>query len=84
MKKVISILTCLCLLMTTGCSRQETIRFGAAGVGGMYYPFANALLSLRQRMKRELTGRSKVPQGLQQICVCFPTIILSLALPRRI
>ena len=63
MKKVISILTCLCLLMTTGCSRQETIRFGAAGVGGMYYPFANALTELASKDETGINWKVKSTAG---------------------
>lgn len=63
MKKVISILTCLCLLMTTGCSRQETIRFGAAGVGGMYYPFANAFTELASKDKMGINWKVKSTAG---------------------
>lgn len=63
MKKVISILTCLCLLMTTGCSRQETIRFGAAGVGGMYYPFANAFTELASKDEMGINWKVKSTAG---------------------
>lgn len=63
MKKVISILTCLCLLMTTGCSRQETIRFGAAGVGGMYYPFANAFTELASKDETGINWKVKSTAG---------------------
>ncbi|WP_337460671.1 TAXI family TRAP transporter solute-binding subunit [Jutongia sp.] len=63
MKRVISILTCLCLLMTTGCSRQETIRFGAAGVGGMYYPFANAFTELASKDETGINWKVKSTAG---------------------
>ena len=63
MKKVVSILTCLCLLMTTGCSRQETIRFGAAGVGGMYYPFANAFTELASKDETGINWKVKSTAG---------------------
>lgn len=47
MKKKISLLLCLCLLLTTGCSQiGSAIRFGAADVGGMYYPFASSYTGL--------------------------------------
>ena len=62
MKRVISILTCLCLLMTTGCSRQETIRFGAA-VGGMYYPFANAFTELASKDETGINWKVKSTAG---------------------
>lgn len=63
MKKAISILVCLCLLMTTGCSRQETIRFGAAGVGGMYYPFANAFTELASKDETGINWKVKSTAG---------------------
>lgn len=47
MKKKICLLLCLCLLFITGCSQiGSSIRFGAADVGGMYYPFASAFTGL--------------------------------------
>lgn len=47
MKKKISLLFCLCLLLITGCGQiGSAIRFGAADVGGMYYPFASAYTGL--------------------------------------
>lgn len=47
MKKKICLLLCLCLLFITGCSQiGKAIRFGAADVGGMYYPFASAFTGL--------------------------------------
>ena len=57
MKKV------MCLLMTTGCSRQETIRFGAAGVGGMYYPFANAFTELASKDETGINWKVKSTAG---------------------
>lgn len=63
MKKAISILVCLCLLMTTGCNRQETIRFGAAGVGGMYYPFANAFTELASKDETGINWKVKSTAG---------------------
>ena len=63
MKRAISILMCLCLLMTTGCSRQETIRFGAAGVGGMYYPFANAFTELVSKDEPGINWKVKSTAG---------------------
>lgn len=63
MKRAISILMCLCLLMTTGCSRQETIRFGAAGVGGMYYPFANAFTELASKDETGINWKVKSTAG---------------------
>lgn len=63
MKRVLSILMCLCLFMTTGCSRQETIRFGAAGIGGMYYPFANAFTELVSKDESEIHWKVKSTAG---------------------
>lgn len=63
MKRAISILVCLCLLLTTGCSRQETIRFGAAGVGGMYYPFANAFTELVSKDEKDINWKVKSTAG---------------------
>lgn len=63
MKKAISILVCLCLFLTTGCSRQETIRFGAAGVGGMYYPFANAFTELASKDETGINWKVKSTAG---------------------
>ena len=63
MKRVLSILMCLCLFMTTGCSRQEKIRFGAAGIGGMYYPFANAFTELASKDEPEIHWKVKSTAG---------------------
>ena len=42
MKKKFSILLCVMLLALSGCRISgNTIRFGAADIGGMYYSFAN-------------------------------------------
>ena len=49
--------------MTTGCSRQETIRFGAAGVGGMYYPFANAFTELASKDETGINWKVKSTAG---------------------
>lgn len=47
MKKKIGILLILLSICLTGCGMQENrIRFGAAGVGGMYASFANAYAGL--------------------------------------
>ena len=49
--------------MFTGCSRQETIRFGAAGVGGMYYPFANAFTELASKDETGINWKVKSTAG---------------------
>ena len=47
MKKKLSILLCLTLLILNGCRASgNTIRFGAADIGGMYYSFANTFTEL--------------------------------------
>lgn len=47
MKRTLSILLCLMLFSLSGCRISEnTIRFGAADVGGMYYSFANTFTEL--------------------------------------
>ena len=47
MKKKLSILLCLTLLILSGCRASgNTIRFGAADIGGMYYSFANTFTEL--------------------------------------
>lgn len=63
MKKVLSIILCLNLLFCSGCSRQETIRFGAAGVGGMYYPFANAYTEMASKDDPEINWKVKSTAG---------------------
>ena len=63
MKRVISVLVCLSMILTTGCSRQETIRFGAAGVGGMYYPFANAYTELMSEEEKGINWKVKSTAG---------------------
>ena len=50
MKKKLSILLCLTLLILSGCRASgNTIRFGAADIGGMYYSFANTLNEWQMR-----------------------------------
>ena len=47
MNKKLSILLCLTLLILSGCRASgNTIRFGAADIGGMYYSFANTFTEL--------------------------------------
>ena len=47
MKKKFSILLCVMLLALSGCRISgNTIRFGAADIGGMYYSFANTFTEL--------------------------------------
>ena len=63
MKRAISVLVCLSMILATGCSRQETIRFGAAGVGGMYYPFANAYTELMSEEEKGINWKVKSTAG---------------------
>lgn len=42
MKKHLCFFLCSLLVFLTGCSHSQTIRFGAADIGGMYYSFANS------------------------------------------
>ena len=47
MKKILCILLSLLLVLLNGCSGDTgNIRFGAAGVGGMYYTFANSFTGI--------------------------------------
>lgn len=47
MKKKLSILLCIMLFALSGCRISgNTIRFGAANIGGMYYSFANTFTEL--------------------------------------
>ncbi len=50
MKKKLYILISLSILLLAGCGIQsETIRFGAAGIGGMYYSFATTFAGLAEQ-----------------------------------
>lgn len=50
MKKKLYILIGLSILLLAGCGIQtKTIRFGAAGIGGMYYSFANTFTGLAKQ-----------------------------------
>lgn len=84
MKRAISVLVCLSMILATGCSRQETIRFGAAGVGGMYYPFANAYTELMSEEEKGINWKVKSTAGSAANLRRFLTIILNLGLRRRI
>lgn len=48
MKKRLFLPLFLCLLLLTSCGKTETIRFGAAGIGGMYHSFASAYAGMVQ------------------------------------
>lgn len=64
MKKKISLLLCLCLLLFTGCGQiGSTIRFGAADIGGMYYPFASAFTGLTTKDNADYQFEVKTTAG---------------------
>ena len=47
MKKLLCIILSLVTITLTGCGNDNgTIRFGAAGLGGMYYSFSTAFTEL--------------------------------------
>lgn len=52
------------LLLLTGCGlHQKTIRFGAAGIGGMYDAFANAYVSIANKEENGLKLETKNTAG---------------------
>lgn len=52
------------LLLLTGCGlHQKTIRFGAAGIGGMYDAFANAYVSIANKEENDLKLETKNTAG---------------------
>lgn len=64
MKKKFSLLLCLCLLLITGCGQiGSSIRFGAADVGGMYYPFASSFTGLVTKDNAEYQFEVKTTAG---------------------
>ena len=64
MKKKISILLCLLLLLLSGCSvSRSTIRFGAADIGGMYYSFANTFTDLANEEVTDHTFETRTTAG---------------------
>ena len=53
----------------TGCNvRQDTIRFGAAGVGGGYYAFATAYTQLANAEDAEMKFNIKSTAAVRGIC----------------
>ena len=52
------------LLLLTGCGlHQKTIRFGVAGIGGMYDAFANAYVSIANKEENGLKLETKNTAG---------------------
>ena len=63
-KKITGILMAIFLVSLTGCNvRQDTIRFGAAGVGGGYYAFATAYTQLANAEDVEMKFNIKSTAG---------------------
>ena len=63
MKKRLFLPLFLCLLLLTSCGKPETIRFGAAGIGGMYHSFASAYTGLVQDDLPDYTIDTKTTAG---------------------
>ena len=64
MKKKLILLLCLVLLLLTGCGQiGSSIRFGAADVGGMYYPFASSYTGLVSKDNADYQFEVKTTAG---------------------
>lgn len=64
MKKKLSILLCLVLFALSGCRISgNTIRFGAADIGGMYYSFANTFTELANENLTDYSFESRTTAG---------------------
>ena len=84
MKKLLCTILSLTLLLT-GCTiGNGNIRIGAAGIGGMYYTFANTLAGLCTKEDTGFELEVKRPQDLPLICVSYPAITSNLVLHRQI
>ena len=78
MKKKLSILLCLTLLILSGCRASgNTIRFGAADIGGMYYSFATLLLNWQMRNMIIINLKLEPLQVHLLTCDFYLTTILS-------
>ncbi len=80
MKKLLALLIALMTVLLCSCSSGgETIRFGAAGTGGIYNEAANSIKSFA-----DADGTRKLKQRqqpvLRQMFACFHRIILTLQL----
>ena len=75
MKKILCILLSLLLVLLNGCSSDTgNIRFGAAGVGGMYYTFANSFTGILSKENENYSYEVK-PQVPPLISDCCPITI---------
>ena len=64
MKKKLSLLLCVTLLMLTSCgASKNTIRFGAADIGGMYYSLANTLTDLANETLTDYQFEARTTAG---------------------
>ena len=64
MKKILCILLSLLLVLLNGCSSDTgNIRFGAAGVGGMYYTFANSFTGILSKENENYSYEVKNTAG---------------------
>lgn len=64
MKKTLCIILSLALCILSGCSLgNDTIRFGAAGIGGMYYTFSNNFTQIASKENENLDFQVKETAG---------------------
>lgn len=64
MKRLLCILLSLSTLLFTGCSiNNDSIRFGAAGIGGMYYSFAGSFAEIASKNDSDLNFDVKSTAG---------------------
>ena len=64
MKKLLCIILTLVTITLTGCGfGDSTIRFGAAGLGGMYYSFSTAFTELATKENDKLKFDVKTTAG---------------------
>ena len=64
MKKILCIILSLALCVLSGCSLgNDTIRFGAAGIGGMYYTFSNNFTQIASEENEKLDFQVKETAG---------------------
>ena len=61
------------ILLLAGCSmNRKTIRFGAAGIGGMYDSFSNAFVSLANKEDFSYNLKREILPDRQQTSDFFP------------
>lgn len=76
--KKLSILLCLTLLILSGCRASgNTIRFGAADIGGMYYSLLTLLLNWQMRNMIIINLKLEPLQVHLLTCDFYLTTILS-------